>query len=99
MTEAKVFIKYTHLPGIVNRGITRADFRALGIDHADVWFTKENRYTVDAAGMPDNVIAVFAEDSDFSVGVNDSPPRLLTGEKYDAVKSDEKAAEEKKAQP
>jgi hypothetical protein len=83
--EDKVFIKYTAFPGVVSeRSITKDEFKVMGIEQETVSFNRDNRYMVDASDLPEDVIKVFSEDNDFSVGVSDRAPRLMTGEKYDA---------------
>jgi hypothetical protein len=72
------FIKYTAFPGIVSeRAITREDFKALGIDHDTVAFNRGNRYMVDASDFPAEVLAVFEEESDFTVSESDKAPALM----------------------
>jgi hypothetical protein len=80
------FVQYVAYPGIVRRGVTKEDFKGMGIDHPDVWFDNTNRNQVDASEMPEEVLEVFRQDPDFKVVEKDEEPRApksFTGEGYD----------------
>jgi hypothetical protein len=69
-----IHVKFTRAPFLIDRkGITRKDWAGIGIDHDDVWFDRSNSYMVDASDFPDEVMAYFKGDPDFSITTADSP--------------------------
>lgn len=69
-----IHVKFTRAPFLIDhKGITRKDWASIGIDHDDVWFNRGNGYMVDASDFPDEVMAYFKGDPDFSVTTADNP--------------------------
>lgn len=97
------FIQYVAYPGIVRRGILKSEFKAMGIDHPDVWFDNSNHNQVNADEFPPEVMAVFEADDDFKVvdydakddGDQPKGPKSMTGLPY--PEEERKAAAEKAA--
>lgn len=54
--------KYVQYVGLSdNRGITRADFAAHGVDHDSLWWTKQNKWRVPLSKISDEAYQIAME--------------------------------------
>ena len=73
----QITVEYTKYPGIVTRIIERADFERMGADLDTQEFSVAQGYAKDATGWPEEAIAYFRSDEEFTVRTGASAEKAL----------------------